>query len=343
MLILVILKNLIMGKAIKVTEDEILRMVELYETGNYSYRQIGKIMNRGDTIVGKILKNLNYPTLNFRNRNIKYTINHNFFENINTEEKAYFLGLMYADGNVSSKYNSIRISLVEADSYLLEALRDLISPTHILYKRNYDVGNNQRSLEINSIKIKNDLIKLGCPPNKTFTITFPNSSIVPEELIHHFIRGYFDGDGCSYKNTITFVGTKSFLLGIQGVLHKYLGFKMRNMPSRSANGIIKALGYGGSHQMIAFRNWLYKDATIYMTRKMDKLYSVVALPKFILPNIKPHEETCSIEGCCEIYYSKDLCRKHYRKYSYQLSKSIKNEYNIINNSRLHGICCRKSA
>lgn len=47
-------------------------------------------------------------------------------------------------------------------------------------------------LDINRENIANDLRNLGLHQKKSFTIKFPN---VPEDMLRHFIRGCWDGDG----------------------------------------------------------------------------------------------------------------------------------------------------
>ena len=64
----------------------------------------------------------------------------------------------------------------------------------------------------------NDLIKQGCVPNKSLILTFPNKYQVPKNLINHFIRGYFDGDGSIYEYSKTHAGSISFI-GTESVLN----------------------------------------------------------------------------------------------------------------------------
>lgn len=82
---------------------------------------------------------------------------------------------------------------------------------------------NRARLTITNKKIAKDLIKCGCIPNKSLVLKFPDERIfASKDLIRHFIRGYFDGDGCiSYLETkycrprCTILGTKSMLESIE--------------------------------------------------------------------------------------------------------------------------------
>lgn len=85
---------------------------------------------------------------------------------------------------------------------------------------------------VSNNEFKNDLIKLGCCPQKSLILKFPTAEQVPENFIIPFIRGYFDGDGCLshvYSDTkktrftvsVGLIGTNNFLVGLEKVLKKY--------------------------------------------------------------------------------------------------------------------------
>jgi hypothetical protein len=169
----------------------------------------------------------------------------NFFEEIDTVEKAYFLGLVYADGSVgvvkdSDRGNrySFRITLQEQDKYILERFRESIGiqrPLSIINPQNKDFPNNrsyrvQRAyqLDVNRRDFVLNLVKHGVVPNKTYEeLSIPTMN---KDLIPHFIRGYFDGDGCvgiypeknHYTSHCYFVSkTKSLLAEIKDFLKEY--------------------------------------------------------------------------------------------------------------------------
>ena len=110
---------------------------------------------------------------------------------IDTQEKAYLLGLFYADGNVGLNQNQCRIELSINDKDLILHLKDLFPFFYIHYNQDtkIELGNYEKNLKL-------DLINNGCLPRKSFenkdNLHLPN---INESLIPHFIRGYFDGDG----------------------------------------------------------------------------------------------------------------------------------------------------
>lgn len=140
----------------------------------------------------------------YTNGTSKRKIRHNFFKSIETEIQAYLLGFIMADGSVNEKRHTLTININKKDAELFK-LFNIISPdAYIHEEKNYEskatvrgkTVKNSGSLRlcISSIVLIEDLKKLGVVENKTYSqLNIPN---IPDNLIKHFIRGYFDGDGC---------------------------------------------------------------------------------------------------------------------------------------------------
>lgn len=205
-----------------------------------------------------------------------------FFENINTEKKAYWLGFIYADGYIAArrKHSSRRlgISITESDVELLKKFKEDIESTHpINTYKSATTYNSQPYVRIliASEKLVSDIEKLGVFEQKTEVLRFPTECQVPKHLIHHFIRGYMDGDGSissSVKNIrktafyVGFCGTREFLQGIQD----YFGLSL-TLGKRHDNDINNySISIGGNRQAEKVLNILYKDATVFLTRKHSK-------------------------------------------------------------------------
>lgn len=206
----------------------------------------------------------------------KYEINHNYFEIINSEEKAYFLGLMYADGYNNEKKGFASISLSEKDKEILNIFTENVQPLKPLMftKKKKDTFSNFYTLTMHSRKITTNLSKLGCKQAKTHILQFPTEEQIPSYLLRHFVRGYFDGDGCinnGKRNHFSFVGTKDFINSLQELFKKELNFNITKTSIRHPlhNNNTVTLLKCGKIQSIKFGEWLYKDATIYMKRKKD--------------------------------------------------------------------------
>lgn len=119
----------------------------------------------------------------------KYNVNENFFENIDDEIKAYWLGFLMGDGYQNGY--EIVVNLSEKDVEHLYYFKKHIDSEHPI---NNNVKNTA-SLRIGSKKLCESLKKLGCIQAKTFCATFP---LMQSNFERHFIRGVFDADGCMY-------------------------------------------------------------------------------------------------------------------------------------------------
>jgi len=219
---------------------------------------------------------------NIKSRIRKHSCNEDYFEKIDSNEKAYWLGLLFADGYVRKRkqFNGkhkqggiVGISLKNGDEYLLEKLIIDLGSTYKLTKQIKDEFLSYK-LEVNSSKMVDDLIDLGCVPNKSLKLLPP---ILTDEFISHFIRGYFDGDGSVYisdekhwrNNKISpvihfrFIGTRAFL----NVLDEKVNLSCRIVQAKGSK--VYELSYKRNKKAKLFYNYLYKDATIFLERKKD--------------------------------------------------------------------------
>lgn len=211
-----------------------------------------------------------------------YPINENFFNNIDSEEKAYTLGLFYADGSVNEKKGSSYIMISESDDDILQKIKNIISPERPLlyYNTKNKKHQNRCMLCLPNKKIANKLSELGCCQNKTHKITFPKW--LNKNLYNHFIRGYFDGDGHigiynkrnakSKRLQFSICGTKSFLLSVKNIIEQNVPrtniILYCRHPERNNN--IRDLRVMKKFQIYLTLKWMYKDATIFMNRKYNK-------------------------------------------------------------------------
>lgn len=191
------------------------------------------------------------------------------FEDIDTEEKAYWLGFLYADGSVGSKEDKIELGLAEKD---LEHIKKFKSFMQIKNKISYRPKTKSYRISFRSEKCKKDLIKKGCVPKKSLVLVFPSEEQVPNNLIRHFIRGYFDGDGW-FTNTkncfqIGVIGTEKFLIGfltyVEGINKNCKIFEVHRKDGA------KRYVFGAYDDVLHFLNWIYRDATVYLERKYEK-------------------------------------------------------------------------
>lgn len=239
--------------------------------------------------------------------NKKYEVDDNYFENLNTEEKAYWLGFLYADGYVRMHKNrsgELKLKLAIDDKNHIELFKKCIKSTHIIKDMESSLKVNNKtyisqcsSISIYNTKIVSDLFELGCLNKKTKKLTFPD---INTNLINHFIRGYFDGDGSiSYGETsicMNFVSGSFLLLEkISEILNYYTNCKVANLVGGSEN--FKYLNYTSFDDILKIYNYLYFDSTIYLYRKKAKF-------DYIINNIEKIKEKIRENGRIKYELSK---------------------------------------
>jgi hypothetical protein len=200
----------------------------------------------------------------------KYSTNQNIMNEIDSEEKAYWLGFFYADAYNKEKTGQIIIELQEQDHNHLIKCAQFFGKPRDPFKQLKNGGKyTSYRLELNGRTLSNSLKSKGCHGGKSFDIIFP--SWLESPLIKHFIRGYFDGDGCIYIHQkslgIEFVSTKEMILSIQNILETELQINSHiTKPKRYKNNTYR-LDFGGNLQSLRFCNWIYDNSTIYLDRK----------------------------------------------------------------------------
>lgn len=222
-------------------------------------------------------------------------LDENFFEKIDTEEKAYILGFMYADGTV---YNDrAKLDLQSEDIQILNDIKQVmnIKSSIKVYKNKNTWFYNENKEKVfypkkdtarlcmNSVKIAKDLSNNGCFPAKTYTLDFPKENILPQKFIKDFIRGYFDGDGslsCSLRKSknsermhfnMTFTGTYEIVSKIKYYLNKHCCEFVGDIRSRHNNGKNNyTLSIDGNNIISKICEYIYNDCSIKLNRKYEK-------------------------------------------------------------------------
>lgn len=283
---------------IYLNDQQKIEIVEKYLTGNYTLEKLGKEYSRDGSTIGDLLRKRGLKINNDQSKlQRKYTLNENYFNKIDAEDKAYFLGLLYADGCNHEIENMVSISLQPCDAYILNKFNEAVgSNKPIKTYKNYQPNrfNKQPScrMVISSKIVCNDLARLGCVQAKSLILKFPTEDQVPANLLNHFMRGYHDGDGsfnittypdkhfCDYNATV--VSTESFCLEVQKITKNILDINSRVYLAHknSNNKITSVWATSGRNQFCSYAEWIYKDATVYLTRKRDK-YEVA---KKFVPN-----------------------------------------------------------
>ena len=253
-------------------ECDINLLSKMYENGQSSYSLQEKFNLSANTILNKLKQT------NVKIRKRKYSLDESMFDFIDNEWKSYFLGLMFADGCVRLPESGWRtsISLHEKDKEILEKLCIHIygnknlkyQKPKIVKSKNGKTYNNSGAytLSINSKKIIKKLISYGCSPQKSLTLDWPVN--IPENLLNHFIRGYFDGDGSVCARTISFVSSDLFCQKLK----KFLDDKL-HINTKLTKRLYEKVSRLSLHKMKENKilyDYLYGNATLFLERKRSK-------------------------------------------------------------------------
>lgn len=195
--------------------------------------------------------------------------NENFFETINTEEKAYWIGFIYADGHVNNY--TVTIGLKDIDGEHLENLLKSIEAKNlkIEYVMRND-GYKMAKVTLCSAKTCKDLKEKGFTNNKTYDNDDYVFQCIPDDLKHHFIRGFWDGDGCVQLRQGKFGAINVVSLN-EKLLQSFCDYFSQkfNTPNFAEVKLIEKY-YRiiiGSEKAKKVCNLFYKDSTIYLERK----------------------------------------------------------------------------
>ena len=211
----------------------------------------------------------------------QYNINEKYFDNIDTPNKAYILGFLYADGCNSSNYDKkrycITITLQESDSQILYDIKNVIGYDAPIKFREYD-GCKRATLDICNKHIVLKLHEYGIIPNKTLVLKFPQW--LDENLYPHFIRGYFDGDGCITSNnrkvspqmSVSMVGTIDMCECFVNIISNKCNINTHLYDSghKECNKAIKIFMITGNIQCRKFLDYIYQDSDLKLNRKYKK-------------------------------------------------------------------------
>lgn len=260
------------GKRLQYSQEDENRICQLYQEG---YTQI-EILDMFDSIncEGTIHQILKKHNISKRSTGTRSAIkNHDYFENIDTEKKAYFLGLLMADGCVmeSKKGKVVNFGLKESDKYLIDEFANEIGFNGKLHVESAEqktlrsgfASTGFVSIRFVSEKMVNDLNKYGIVPRKTGKEYVPEN--ISEEFLPHFIRGCFDGDGSAFVSQgyfrISYYGSHKICQDILDVMQ--FDNKVYDKTSVSFFSIQR------KEYIKQFYDFIYKNATIYMHRKKD--------------------------------------------------------------------------
>lgn len=219
----------------------------------------------------------------------KREVRHEFFKNIQTEIQAYILGFFAADGSVDEERKTFRVKLCEEDIDTVNLIAEYISPeSRRFHIDSYEIkgrndktytGRPQEGIDINSSILVTSLNDLGIGYKKTYSdLHIP---VISTELIPHFIRGYFDGDGsiigwiASEKGkTDRFRFKFEICAKSSTILEDIINFFKLHDIKINLNYLTRddmyRLSTSSKKEVTKIFNLLYSDSNFYMVRKFNK-------------------------------------------------------------------------
>lgn len=198
--------------------------------------------------------------------------NTTFFDDLRLEPSSYWFGFFCADGHLYKSGRQVSIGLSARDAEHLEKFAGL-------FNRSVDISSckdnrtchvyHKARCVLSSKYLHQRLLGYVKCRLKTLGLSGDVFDSVPGDTMNHFVRGYFDGDGCIYRfgkaeYRVSICGTKAFLERLRDEVSLRVGVKAGNIFCAKGCHV---LAWGGTSRIVAIRKWLYNDANVFLNRK----------------------------------------------------------------------------
>lgn len=256
---------------------------ELHMT--HTAREIAKLLGIHTTTVHRKAKKMGLSFAgNQRKAERNQSCNIHFFDEW-SPVMAYILGFIFADGSV--RQSTVSIEVTESDEEILNFIKRKTKSVLPLANCRHKNSTTKPSLKLrlNSKVMVAKLLELGVFPTKTFRDDpFP---VMPPKMRRHFIRGYFDGDGCvswrSDRNCkVEFIGTRQFIKTVRNILVKRAGMLWKKTTSRKGKRATWSyVSWTHQDDLRAFASYIYPEGKteFSLKRKKDKLLEWLSVPR----------------------------------------------------------------
>ena len=265
------------GGVKKLDEDLI---VSEYKKGTSSY----KIAEKYNISVSRIYCILKRNEIERNNNYHNLDLISDYWNKIDSYDKAYFLGFLITDGNVYE--NDVRLQLSSKDEYILKIFSDKTKNSNKIYtdKRGFS------SFRVKRKSWADDLARYGVIPRKTKTVYLPT---IDENLMPHLLRGIFDGDGwITLKShcTIGLCGNNILTTQVRDYLVKTLGVYKVKIIKNNEN--LWSVSWSSKKDIKLIGDFIYKDkGDCYLTRKFHTYESIVHVDTEVSSDISKGSET----------------------------------------------------
>lgn len=256
--------------------DKIINAIEYFKSHKCSIVECAQLFHIHRQTLSKYL----YLTNNFQNRK-KTSIDSMYFNTIDTEAKAYFLGLLTADGTILQNSYTIKLFLKSNDVDIINRFKMELHteyPIQTIYNKVYN-NTEMKGIVLHDVQLYNDLVYHGLKPRKSGHEQF--ALYINNEYISHYIRGLFDGDGCfsfgisqkQYKDKIytNYVVEFNLSMGLPiltDIKNIFLQLGIPHINIRKIKGTYQ-LRISAKKSVMTIMNYLYNNANIFLQRKYD--------------------------------------------------------------------------
>lgn len=276
--------------------EQIPDLITHYLKGNGLF-SCASLFHIGYPKVKKILEDNNIKIRTYQesvsvNKSIrtKYKMDESFFDNPDKwdERQAWTLGWLAADGNNFTPKYLFFLKLQQGDKIILDYIKSFLKYEGILLYRDNKKEKKKCqptwNLQVRNKRLSDALYKVGIVDNKSLIYKFPK--FLRPDLIRHFIRGYFEGDGCISKCGKHFIfnqiATREFLEYHTFILNKQVGITIKNIHLKNAdvnhkhyNGITSYYVVANNEELYRLYVYLYTDSKYFLPRKKKKFDTFV--------------------------------------------------------------------
>lgn len=265
-----------MSKIINLTNKDINQIIHLYCDKKFTLKNIRDLFKdkiKDPQFIKKVLIRNNIEIRKYTiTRASKHNIDINYFKTIDTEDKAYWMGYLAADGCIYK--NGHKVTLISKDIDIIKKFKESIKSEHkitnnITFDKRTNKTYKSHTIQITSTEFANNLINSGIKYDKSNNLIFPN---IREDLYRHFIRGLFDGDGSIITTKynapirINLISTLEVLNFLQNYLKTKFGIEKKNISKVTENklNVYKMHLYKDADK---FLEWIYNNSRISLDRK----------------------------------------------------------------------------
>lgn len=252
------------GGIYKIPDNDV---IQKYTQENKSCQKIANEYNVSFSTISMILEKYNIKRDNtYFNKKLQ----NDYFSKIDTYDKAYFLGFLITDGNITKEGNAVRLSLKLEDEEILKVFTSKIkSENQLVYRQDKP----EVTFSVKNKQWKMDLAKFGVIPCKTASVEMP---LLTDDMMPHLIRGMIDGDGSisSKSHYIFFCGNEKIVQQLHDFLVKKLN--LYNVKILHTEENLWSCQWSSKKDILKIGQYIYQNKQdCYLKRKYNNFLQII--------------------------------------------------------------------